>query len=86
MQHARFLASKSQNPEIRWRTAITAARIETAKKDSSHSALGIATRKELAAIITKARELGYQGIELDTRLALAEIEIKAGQWRRDVRT
>jgi tetratricopeptide (TPR) repeat protein len=32
MQHARSLAAKSQNPEIRWRTAIAAARIETGKK------------------------------------------------------
>ncbi len=33
MQHARSLAAKSQNPEIRWRTAITAARIETAGEE-----------------------------------------------------
>ena len=39
----------------------------------------IAARKELAAIIAKSRELGYQGIELDARLALAEIEMKTGQ-------
>ena len=30
-------------------------------------------------VITKSRELGYQGIELDARLALGEIEMKAGQ-------
>jgi hypothetical protein len=77
--YARSLAAKSQNPEIRWRTAITAVRINTAGKDAAHSAAGIATRKELATILTKSRELGYQGIELDTRLALAEIEMKAGQ-------
>jgi hypothetical protein len=79
MQHARSLAAKSQNPEIRWRTTIAAARIDTAGKDAAHSAAGIAARKELAAIITKSRELGYQGIKLDARLALAEIEMKAGQ-------
>ena len=79
MQHARSLAAKSQNPEIRWQTAITAARIETAEKGVAQSASGIAARKKLAAIITKSRELGYQGIELDARLALAEIEMKAGQ-------
>jgi ATP/maltotriose-dependent transcriptional regulator MalT len=76
MQHARSLAAKSQNPEIRWRTAIAASRIDTAGKDADHSA---AARKELAAIITKSRELGYMGIELDARLALAEIEMKTGQ-------
>jgi hypothetical protein len=48
-------------------------------KSAAHSAVGIATRKELAAIIAKSRELGYQGIELDARLALAEIEMKSGQ-------
>jgi tetratricopeptide (TPR) repeat protein len=79
MQHARSLAAKSQNPEIRWRTAITAARIEASEKDVTHSTAGSMTRKELAAIIAKSRELGYQGIELDARLALAEIEMRAGQ-------
>jgi hypothetical protein len=33
----------------------------------------------LTAIIAKSRELGYQGIELDARLALATLEMKAGQ-------
>ncbi len=42
MQHARSLAAKSQNPEIRWRTAITAARIETAETNLAHSAAGTA--------------------------------------------
>jgi hypothetical protein len=79
MQHARSLADKSQNPEIRWRTAITAARINTAGKDAALSEAGIAARKELAAIIAKSRELGFLGIELDGRLALAEIEMKAGR-------
>src|ERR1700733_11743933 len=77
VQHARSMAVKSQNPEIRWRTAITAARIETAEKSAAQSAG--ATRKELAKIITKSQELGYLGVELDARLALAEIEMKAGQ-------
>jgi eukaryotic-like serine/threonine-protein kinase len=79
MQHARSLAAKSQNPGIRWQTAIAAARIETAEKDFAHSAAGIAARKELSIIITKSRELGYMGIEFDARLALAEIEMKPGQ-------
>jgi len=79
MQHAQSLAAKSQNPEIRWRTAIAGARIESAEKDAAHSAAGIATRKELAATITKSQEMHYQGIALDARLALAEIEMKAGQ-------
>jgi tetratricopeptide (TPR) repeat protein/TolB-like protein len=75
MQHARSLAAKSQNPEIQWRTAITEARIETADQ----SAAGNATRKQLADVIAKSRQLGYMGVELDARLALAEIEMKTGQ-------
>ena len=79
IQHARSLAAKSQNPDTRWQTAITAARIENADHNVAHSAAGSATRKELATIIAKSRELGYLGIELDARLATAEIEMKAGQ-------
>jgi eukaryotic-like serine/threonine-protein kinase len=78
VQHARSLSAKSQNPGIRWQTALTAAQIEIADKDLPHSA-GIAASKELAAIITKARELGYAEVELEARLALAEIEMKSGQ-------
>jgi eukaryotic-like serine/threonine-protein kinase len=79
MQHARSLATKSQNPNIRWQTAITAARIETAEKNLAHSADADAARKELATVITKSRALGYMGTELDARLALVELEMKAGQ-------
>lgn len=79
MQHARSLAAKSQNPAIRWQTAIVWARIGTAEENAANSAFGIAARKELTAIIAKSRELGYRGIELDARLTLAEIEMKAGQ-------
>ena len=78
-QHARSLAGKSQNPNMRWQTAITAARVETAGKNLSHSAAADTARKELAAIITKSREMGYMGIEFDARLALGEIEVKLGQ-------
>jgi DNA-binding winged helix-turn-helix (wHTH) protein/tetratricopeptide (TPR) repeat protein len=79
MQHARSLATGSQNPEIRWKTAIAAANIETAEKHSVHSPTETAMRQELAAIISKSRQLGYEGIQIDARLALAEIEIKEGR-------
>jgi hypothetical protein len=79
MQHARSLAAKSQSPETHWRTAITAARIESASNNVAHSASESATRKELTAIIAKSRELGYEGVELEARLAFAEIETKSGQ-------
>ncbi len=79
MQHARSFAAKSQSPPVHWRTAIVAAVIETAEKNRAHSAAAGVMRKDLAAVIAKSRALGYQGIELDARLALAEMEIKAGQ-------
>ena len=78
IEHARSLAGKSQNPEVRWRTAIAAARLYVAGKDSARTPR-MAAQKELNAIVAKSRELGYRGIELDARLALAEIEMKEGQ-------
>jgi tetratricopeptide (TPR) repeat protein len=71
VQSARFLAARSQNPEVRWQAAMTAASI---RKDYSARA----TSKELAAIVTQSRTMGYAGIELEARLALAEIEKQAG--------
>jgi hypothetical protein len=79
VKHARSLAGKSQNPEVRWRTAIAAARLYVAGKDNARNTSGMAAQKELNAIAAKSRELGYRGIELDARLALAEIEMKEGQ-------
>jgi hypothetical protein len=78
VQHARALTGKSQNPEVRWRTAIAAATVETADK-AAGSAAGIAARKELKSVIAQSRKLGYRIVELDARFALAEIEMKAGQ-------
>jgi eukaryotic-like serine/threonine-protein kinase len=78
MQHAKTLAAKSQNPEVRWQIAIAAAGI-AAEKDASRSAAGFAARKELTAVIAKSRALGYHIVELDARLALAKIEMKSGQ-------
>jgi eukaryotic-like serine/threonine-protein kinase len=79
MQHARALAAKTQNPKIRWGTAIDNAHVEAAQKDAAHSIAAVAARKELAGIIVKSHELGYRLIELDARLALAELEMKGGQ-------
>jgi DNA-binding winged helix-turn-helix (wHTH) protein/TolB-like protein/Flp pilus assembly protein TadD len=79
VQHARSLAARSQNPEMRWQTALTAAEVETADKNVAHSAAAKATRQELAAIITKSRALGFVGVEFDARLALAKLEMKTGQ-------
>jgi hypothetical protein len=66
-----FTLGRAPGPIIR-----SAAHIESAEKKSARSA---AIQKELAEIVTKSRDLGYMGIELDARLALAEIEKKTGQ-------
>jgi DNA-binding winged helix-turn-helix (wHTH) protein/tetratricopeptide (TPR) repeat protein len=79
IEHARSLVGKSQNPEVRWRTAISAARLYLAGKSNVSTASGTAVQKELNAIVAKSREMGYRGVELDSRLALAEIEVKEGQ-------
>ena len=71
VQHARALAAKSQNPEIRWGATIAAARIATADKAGA--------RKELTDVVAQSHRLGYALVELDARLALAELEMKAGQ-------
>jgi hypothetical protein len=65
--------------EVRWRTAIAAAGLSVAGKEDARTASAMATQKELNAIVAKSRELAYQGIELDARLALVEIEMKEGQ-------
>lgn len=77
--HALSLAGKSQDPEIRWRAAIAAARVNAAGKDVARTASAIGARKQLSDVVAKSRQLGYRGIELDARLALAEIEMKEGQ-------
>ena len=76
MHRAEALASKSQNVEIRWRVAVAAAR--TAGVGENHSAT-LLTQRRLATIIDEAERRGFFGVELDARLALAEIEMKTGQ-------
>jgi len=79
MQHARALAAKHQNPKTRWEAAIDNANVEAAQKDAGRSAAGKAVRKELSDIVGQSHQLGYRLIELDARLALAELEMTAGQ-------
>ena len=79
LRQAQILAAKSQNPASRWEVAIAAVRIESSPENAAHFATGARARKELAAVIARSRELGYSLIELDARLELAELEMKAGQ-------
>jgi DNA-binding winged helix-turn-helix (wHTH) protein/tetratricopeptide (TPR) repeat protein len=79
MQQARSLAEKSQNPKTRWEAAVDGATVVAAQKDAAHSAAALAARRELTEIVAKAHKLGYRLIELDARLALAELEMRAGQ-------
>jgi DNA-binding winged helix-turn-helix (wHTH) protein/tetratricopeptide (TPR) repeat protein len=79
IRHAQFLAAKSPNPRTRWTVAIDSARIVIAQKELARSTAGIAAQKELAGIIARSNESGYQLIALDARLALAELEMKSGK-------
>jgi DNA-binding winged helix-turn-helix (wHTH) protein/tetratricopeptide (TPR) repeat protein len=72
------LAAKSKNPQVHWRTAIAAAVVEGDEKGARSSSAKVA-RKELAAVIARSRERGYLLVELDARLAMATLEMKAGQ-------
>jgi hypothetical protein len=77
MQRAQVLAVKRQNVEIRWEVAIAAARTEGIAKDQQSATL--LAEKKLVTIIDEAERRGFFGVELDARLALAELEMKSGQ-------
>jgi eukaryotic-like serine/threonine-protein kinase len=79
IQQARTLAAKSQSPAIQWAVALAGARIEPSSQGALNAGAAALARQELTAVIAKSRELGYRLVELDARLALAELEMKAGQ-------
>jgi tetratricopeptide (TPR) repeat protein len=75
---ARALAAKSQNPEIRWQTAIVAARIQSADKDVAHSVSGLAALKELTPL--SRNRASWVIRESSSTLALRSLRSKS---RRD---
>ena len=74
MQHARSLAAKSQNPEIRWQTAIIAARIETAGKALPTPLLGLRHAKSWPPS-SRSRE-SWVIRELNSMLVLRSLKSK----------
>ncbi len=76
---ARLEAHDSQNPAIRMSVAMAHARLLAAAGDFAPAL------RELDAVLAGAKELGFVGLAFEARLALGEIEIAAGQSRRDGR-
>jgi len=78
LDQARELASHSQNPQNRLEFAITDGRVKAARAQDKKSAGELnQARSELSQCVSWARRLGFLGMEYETRLALAEIQIKA---------
>ena len=86
MQPARTFAAKSQNPEIRWRTAITAARVETGEESIFHSAAGSATRKSWPSSSRSPESWGTRkSSSMPVRRSLKS-KSRWGKWPRNVHT
>jgi len=72
-------SKKSRTLEIRMQNEIVAARLQglggSIPPDLADRSIA---KKRLASVLSKARERGYVGIELEARLAVGEIEMKAG--------
>jgi tetratricopeptide (TPR) repeat protein len=75
-QRAVALSRKSQEPLIRISVTITAACVESAVAEQVRSprASPTAAAKELRGALREARAFGFLGLELESRLALAEPE------------
>jgi eukaryotic-like serine/threonine-protein kinase len=67
------LSAKSRNLEIRMNNEITAARLQGLTRLSSTTT---AEAKRLESIATEALKRGYLEVELEARLAAAEVELK----------
>jgi ATP/maltotriose-dependent transcriptional regulator MalT len=73
IKSAEELAVKSNDLSVRLAVAITGASILAARGDAAKSL------RDLPQIISQARSAGLIRLELEARLALAEIEIDAGR-------
>ena len=79
VNRASELARKSQNPAVRSTVTITAARIQVASGGPSEMAAAV---KNLAAAQAAAAKVGDINGQFEARLALGEVEMKAGNLSR----
>jgi eukaryotic-like serine/threonine-protein kinase len=79
-EQALSLSEKSKNVVNSMTNAIVAARVQALSGAAANkSAARTAAAKNLVPIISEAKRRGYLGVELEARLAAAEIEMKTGQ-------
>lgn len=72
---ARADAAKSQDPEVKWKVQVAAAKVAFVSRDRASQRAQVAVLKTVAR---DARANRSRGIELDARLVLAELEIVTG--------
>jgi serine/threonine protein kinase/tetratricopeptide (TPR) repeat protein len=78
-QEALSLSLKTKDLQLRMDNAILAARVQgLTSAPSSNFAARTAASNQLVSLISQAKKSNYVGEELDARLAVAEIELKAG--------
>jgi len=83
LQRASELGRKTVEPSLRLPIFIQSARMQMSNPDSSGRAQRMlsSARQQLQVTVATARKLGYYQIELEARLVLAELEIKASSSR-----
>lgn len=73
METTQGLSAKTQNPAVRLKFAIEAARVRAASGQTAQA------RKELESALAEATKVGLFIYQLESRLAIAEVELKSGQ-------